>query len=93
MRHEEKALLNEPLYIEAAGALAKRVADELPAADFTARLTRLFRLCTGRAPKDDERLTLAGLFEKTQRDGASESDAWRLVANVLLNLDETITKE
>lgn len=87
------ALLNEPIFIEAASVLAKRVAAELPAADFTTRLTRMFQLCTARPPNADEHTTLAELFEKTKREGASEADAWRLVANVLLNLDETITKE
>ena len=37
--------------------------------------------------------SLLDLFEKTKRAGASEPDTWRLIANVLLNLDETITKE
>jgi hypothetical protein len=87
------AMLNEPVFVQAAAALAHRVARELPDSDFSGRLTHMFKLCTTRAPKPDEQTTLAQLFEKTKRDGASESDAWRLVANVLLNLDETITKE
>jgi hypothetical protein len=87
------ALLNEPIFIEAAAALAKRVQRELPAADFNTRLDRMFKLCTARASKPSEQAALIGLFEKTKREGANEDDAWRLIANVLLNLDETITKE
>ncbi len=87
------ALLNEPIFNEAAIALAKRTVSESSTEEFASRLARMFRLCTARAPKADEQAMLAELFEKTTRDGASEVDAWRLIANVLLNLDETLTKE
>ena len=84
------AVLNEPAYFEAATRLAERTAG---AGGDNDRLAQMFKLCTARAPKPSEQATLLGLFEKTKQDGASEADAWRLVANVLLNLDETITKE
>ena len=53
----------------------------------------MFRLCTSRRPTVDERAALQDLFAKTRRDGADETAAWSLVAGVLLNLDETVTKE
>jgi hypothetical protein len=87
------ALLNEPVFTEAAAALAGRVIREHPDDDFATRSTWLFRLCTARRPTANELATLRMLFDKTTRDGADEPAAWRLVSSVILNLDETVTKE
>jgi cytochrome c553 len=103
--------LNDPVYFEAAKALAARILREA-GPDAEARATRAFRLCTARAPKPAELAPLLA-FQAQQRarfegDGdaaravlgesatladAPERAAWTMVANVLLSLDETLTKE
>ena len=91
-------LLNDPVYVEAAAALARRIIVERPQADFEARLQYAFRLCTARIPDETETRILRRLYER-QFDAAQGDDrsrqraAWQAVATALLNLDETITKE
>jgi hypothetical protein len=110
--------LNEPLAMEAAQALARRVLIEGGSND-EERVTNSFRLCVTRPPTEAERDILLNLLEKQRRrfaDGwANPSEvatgktgrpddlppgttptqlgAYTVVARVLLNLDETITKE
>ena len=86
-------LLNEPVFVEAAKALAERVLKETPGASVRDRVTRMFRTCLARVPQPNELAELEQLHAKKLASGGSEADAWFLVANVLLNLDETITKE
>lgn len=96
--------LNDPAYFEAAIALAKRVIADSP----TDPITRAFRLCTARKPKASELKPLKNLYNKSLEnfntnvdlarnlcgEGASaELAAMTMVANVILNLDETLTKE
>jgi len=62
------ALLNDPVFVEAAEGLARRMLDETSniAADVPpdpARLAYGFRLCTGRPPETDEAAILARLLE------------------------------
>jgi len=109
--------LNEPVFVEAARALALRVLREGGATD-ESRLDRAFRLCVLRAPSPAEQQALRELLasrrqrlaegwlnprEVTTGDpaklpplppGTSPQDAaaWTLVSRVLLNLDETISK-
>ena len=80
---------------------------EVPAND-SARLEHAFRLCLARKPSAAEATRLAGLL-KTEAASLTEAEAksvkapagvepkqfaaWRTVARVLLNLDETITRE
>jgi len=73
--------LNEPLFLEAAKALAERVAAE---PDNTRRLSTLYRRVLSRDPSDSEKAELLPLAERR---------GWTVVARVVLNLDETITKE
>ncbi len=87
------ALMNEPTFIAAAKALAERVMQEMPDAHARDRATRLFRLCLARMPKPNELIELEQLHARKLASGSSEPEAWFVVANVLLNLDETITKE
>ena len=91
--------LNEPLFLEAARALGARGEKE--------GLEAAFRLCVGRRPTADELKTLNDFLRRqTERmtperakelagvEGATpERGAWTALARVLLNLDETITKE
>ncbi len=98
--------LNDPALWEAAQALGRRMAAH-PGAPGE-RLADGFRLCTARPPGADERKDLEAAWAREQavyaKDpgaaaricGASanaELAAFIMVANALLNLDETITRE
>ena len=90
-------LLNDQQFFEFAGALAERVLRE-GGRDDSARLDYAFRLCVSRPPSAKERdrlLTLlAQLRAATPTDpAATPQQAWTTLARVLLNLDETITRE
>jgi hypothetical protein len=107
-------LLNDPAYVEAAQALARRMMTE-GGATVESRATHGFRLCLARAPRPEEIKRLVSLYHielaqykqdakaaekmanselgKAPSDlSADELAAWTVLANVLLNLDETITK-
>jgi mono/diheme cytochrome c family protein len=84
-------LLNDSAYVEFAQSLAARLIKESKTDD--ARLTRAFQLCLSRPPGDRERQTLTRLLHTERDSGATESQAWQSLARVLLNLDETITRE
>ena len=96
-------LLNDPVYVEAAEALAKRAVDENVRASLFEQLDYAFRICTSRQPTDTERNALHSLFTETWsaakksksqvEQESAESKAWYSVATVLLNLHETITKD
>ena len=79
--------LNDEAYVEMAKALAERVLREGPPDD-AARLRYAFRLCAGREPDGFEKDTLATVLRKS-----APEQGWFDVARVLLNLDETITRE
>jgi Protein of unknown function (DUF1553)/Protein of unknown function (DUF1549)/Planctomycete cytochrome C len=90
-------LLNDQQYYEQAQGLARRVLAEGPH-DNAARLEYAFRLCLARTPSAAERSRLTELLNGQelsgeQTTGAETFDAWTTVARVLLNLDETITRE
>jgi len=82
--------LNEPLFVEAARALADRTIREGGATDRD-KLTYAFRRTLSRAPTSGERDELLSFLGRQRRLPADE--AWTALARVLLNLDETITKE
>lgn len=84
-------LLNDPVYVEAAKTLARRVASDLPAAGANERLAHAFRLCLARAPSSVELEALRALLD-VQRTARGDEAAWQAVATALLNLDEMITK-
>jgi hypothetical protein len=104
--------LNEPMFLEAARALALKTLREGGKND-AQRVDFAFRRVASRKPMPEERTILLALLEKqTQRftSGslnprdllggdppagvpAATAAGWTAVARVLLNLDETITKE
>jgi hypothetical protein len=101
--------LNDPVFFEAARALAARTLKEAPA-PAEERAAHAFRLCTARRPEPSELAPLLSFEEAqlarfradreaaqavagVQSGDAAELAAWTMVANVLLNLDETLTKE
>jgi mono/diheme cytochrome c family protein len=84
-------LLNDQQFYEFAGALAARIEREGGATD-ASRIDYAFRLCVARTPTRDESRRVADLLAQLQPT-ASAREAWITVARVLLNLDETITRE
>ncbi len=102
------ALLNEPVAMDAARSLAALTLSEGGASDDD-RVTYAFRRCLARRPTDAERQVLTDLLRKQSARFAADADAaaklsggsenaaehasWTVVSRVLLNLDETITKE
>ena len=84
-------LLNDAAFDEFAIALGKRL-QEVKQSD-EQRLHHGFQLCTARTPTHDESQRLQALLQDERQAGSDETMAWRLVARVLLNLDETVTRE
>ncbi len=109
--------LNEPIFVEAARALALRVLREGGTTD-AERADYAFQLCTSRCPTADEREEMLKLLQSRRQllaDGwlnprllisgdpsnlpklpekttPQDAAAWTIMSRVLLNLDETITK-
>lgn len=75
-------LLNDPSYVEAAHALADWI-DTLPGND-QSKAIAAFRTAVSRKPSEAEVETLLALYHK--------HESWFSVAQVILNLDETLTK-
>jgi len=98
-------LLNDPVFVEAAEALAHRVRNERPGT-FTDELQYAYQLTLGRNPNAREVVKLERYFNRQQEIFAKEpesqkafgaddgkSAAWTALSSVLLNLDEFITRE
>ena len=90
------ALLNDAASFEFAQALADRVRREGPPGD-EGRLRYAFRLCLAREPGGAELRRLGDLLDGERAapgaDDDAERSAWTAAARVLLNLDESITRE
>lgn len=90
-------LLNDQQFVEFAEALAKRIQTEAKG-DLPAQLDFAFRVCVARSPSAFERERITALWHEqfaaaTGEETARRQEAWMIVARVLLNLDETITRE
>ena len=88
-------LLNDPVFFEAAGALAHRLETEAPA-DLNGRIKYAFQLCLNRAPSASETTRLASYIDTQsgiRAKDASAIDPWAGLSRILLNLDEFMTRE
>lgn len=87
-------LLNDASFDEFAKGLGKRLLEGGQGAKSDAeRIAHGFQLCTARQPAAEETQRLLQLLAEERRAGSTEPMAWQLVARVLLNLDETVTRE
>lgn len=86
-------LANDQAFYECAAALADRVCAET--ADPTSRAESAFRLCLSREPTAAEAQLLDRLIRQESTGSRSSDPAatWTRICRVLLNLDETITRE
>jgi len=84
-------LLNDASFDEFAFALGKRL--QSAGKSDQQRIQHGFQLCTARTPTRDESQRLLDLLKAERQAGSDEAMAWRVVARVLLNLDETVTRE
>jgi hypothetical protein len=83
-------LINDPVYVEAALAYARRVVTESPRSDIDSRLTHAFRLALAREPNADELTTLRTLYESQLEDAAADLDgAQKLIGSLDIPEDTT----
>ncbi len=83
-------LANDPVFVELAELLGKRIEKEGPADD-AGRITFAFKLCFSRPPTTAETTRLKAYLEAKRK--TNPKTAWAAVARVLLNLDEFIVRE
>ena len=100
-------MLNDEGSFEFARGLARRILSESSSKDAKTKAIYGFRLCRTRFPNEVELTRLVKYYEEQSNYFASHSEAvekithakdaefaaWTMVANVLLNMDGTITKD
>ncbi len=99
-------LLNDPVFLEAAVALAERVIKDAPADD-SARIGVLFQLTLARNPAPQEQARLLQFLNQQQQiftadptsaallaptDSSPDTAAWTALASIMLNLDEFLNR-
>jgi hypothetical protein len=85
--------LNETLSMEASQHLAQRMTEAAKGDDHAA-IVHGFKLCTSRTPSNKEQTLLLALLQQQRQSAKPDAIAPMVtLARVLLNLDETITKE
>jgi hypothetical protein len=83
-------LANDPVFVEFANALGKRIEKEGPSDD-TGKITYAFRICFSREPTTQEVARVQAYLDAKRK--TDPKTAWQAVARVLMNLDEFITRE
>jgi hypothetical protein len=81
-------LLNDNSFDEFARALGTRLMKEAKTPE--QRIEHGFMLCMSRKPDADE---IKRLLQIVNDEPGDEATKWRMLARVLLNLDETITRD
>jgi Protein of unknown function (DUF1553) len=82
-------LANDPTFMEIAKGLAERVTKEGPA-DNAGKMAYAFKLCYCRTPSTLEQDRLLAYLDQQRQ---AKAGPWTMVARVLLNLDEFVTRE
>jgi hypothetical protein len=85
-------LLNEPLFLEAAKALGDKAMREGGKSD-EQRIQYVYRRTVSRDADAVEIAELKSFLDKQRARKLGEAEAWMALSRVVLNLDETITKE
>ena len=80
--------LNDQTFVECAEAMGKRLELDYPEGPEEA-IAQAHRLVTGRTAHSDRLQTLTKLYRQVNME--SPENAWTVVAQVLLNLDDTLT--
>jgi hypothetical protein len=105
--------LNDPVYVESAQALARRIMNEMKGSP-NKRIKRAFEAALARPASAEEQTRLASLYASErahfgsnpkeaeamatdpighlEKGDVAEAAAWTVVSNVILNLDEFLTK-
>lgn len=97
-------LLNDPAYVEAAEAMAKKIKEQYPG-DIEQGIAECLQLITATPPQEEKTLALVELYKESLtyyqedpegqqllKEGDPELAALSLVANVMFNLDEFVTR-
>jgi hypothetical protein len=84
--------LNDPFFFDAARAMARRLIADGGTTD-AEKIRYGFLLSVGRPPSHSESESVLVFYRRQLASGMADSAAWTMVANVLLNSDEAITKE